>query len=114
MLGNLCESKAWHVSDLSSTGLLGWQPCFEDVILLLPVYLITLGLALYRIQLVLKTNTITIDSYYKRMTLIKIGCCVALLLINIIGVSITKQPAQYELGDIYNLNKMISFEVFCV
>ena len=48
-LESVCESDKWDNSALGDLSLTGLQPCFEDVVLLLPVYLGAMALCGVRI-----------------------------------------------------------------
>jgi hypothetical protein len=51
MLESVCQSDTWNDDQLDGLGLLGLQPCFEDVILQLPVFIALIVISTYRIGL---------------------------------------------------------------
>lgn len=97
MLDQLCRSSSWQVSDLSGLGLLGLQPCFEDVILLLPVYISVTILSLYRIYQCYGCGPYNSDNSMKFDSIFKLTCCVVNFFTTIVLICITDQPAPYEI-----------------
>jgi hypothetical protein len=96
MLDSLCRSKSWDVSDLGNLGLLGVQPCFEDVVLLTPVYISVTALSIYRCWQCYQRGPYNSNQMMKLSALIKFFLCIFNLFANIVLIGLVDQPAPYE------------------
>lgn len=98
MLQSLCQSDTWSDDQLDGLGLLGLQPCFEDVILLLPIYLVLCFLGPLRCyQSIRKGGLFNFNNTSRLFNILKLICCSVNVLTNIVLLSIMKSPAPYEL-----------------
>jgi hypothetical protein len=98
MLQSLCKSDTWNDDELDGLGLLGLQPCFEDVILLLPIYLVLCFLGPLRChQCIKKGGRFNFDDTSRALTVLKLFCCGVNVMTNIVLLGIMKAPAPYEL-----------------
>jgi hypothetical protein len=98
MLESVCQSDTWNDDQLDNLGLLGLQPCFEDVILLLPVFVALIGLSVFRVRQCFLAGPLPTrqDKKSKFFEYIKILCCLINILTNIILISVINDPAVFE------------------
>lgn len=78
-------------------GLLGLQPCFEDVVLLAPIYVALIVGGAYRsCQCYRQGRVFELSEQRRAFTFAKIACAVCNAVANVVLLSVLKQGAPYE------------------
>ena len=96
-LHDLCGSKGINNLALQHLSLLGLQPCFEDTILLAPIFVAMFFLGIYRMR-----QCILCGAYnrtWKDMLppVLKLCCCIVNFVTECIFMSLLKEPARFQL-----------------
>lgn len=77
-------------------GLLGLQPCFEDVVLLAPIYISFIFISVYRVRQCYHAGSYSHSSQYKLLGALKIFCAAANAAANIAWLGLMdKDPVDY-------------------
>ena len=98
MLDSVCQSDTWNDDQLDGLGLLGLQPCFEDVILQLPVYLALIFISGYRARQCYLAGPLKPkeDLESRAASYLKIVLCVVNVFTNLVLISVINEPAVFE------------------
>lgn len=98
MLDSVCQSDTWNDDQLDGLGLLGLQPCFEDVILQLPVFMALIAISVYRSRQCYLAGPLQPrgDWQSRASSYLKILCCFGNVIVNIVLISIIRDPAVFE------------------
>lgn len=95
-LHELCNSRGVNNAFLGRLSLLGLQPCFEDTILLAPIFLAMFFLGSYRVHQCIKSGLYNRTATEQAIPIIKLLCCLANLIANIVLLALINQPARFQ------------------
>jgi hypothetical protein len=86
MLDSVCQSDSWTDDELDGLGLLGLQPCFEDVILQFPVYIALLVISVYRSRQCYQAGSLEPKDHIesRASSYLKMLCCATNVLTNLV------------------------------
>ena len=98
MLESLCQSDTWNDDQLDGLGLLGLQPCFEDVILQMPVYLSLIVISVYRSRKCYYAGPLKPkdDVESRVLAYLKMFLCATNAMTNLVLISVIEEPAVFE------------------